>query len=326
MSTAKCSKCGKTAAADIAYAGTHLCAKHFNEFFEGKVRKANREFEVLRRGDRVVVAISGGKDSAAMLYALHSLAQKIGAIQLFPVLIDEGIAGYRGKAAEKARKLCKKLGLKLIIISFKKEYCLSLDQIIAKRNRKWSEEGKRTKACSYCGVLRKHALNKAAQKLNANKLAIGHNADDTAQTFLMNLLRNEPQRIARFGLAEGESESQDENDQAAPVPRVRPLIYCTERECALYCMLNKLPFHLGGCPYAGEAFRGIVKDFLNDAEAKYPGVKLNCLRSFLTLRARLASKSEAKKRTLKKCVECGQPSSGNSLCKACELLAVLNKR
>ncbi|MGC8850644.1 MAG: TIGR00269 family protein [Candidatus Micrarchaeia archaeon] len=313
MSFVHCTKCGKRAVADVEYAATSLCAKHFNEFFESKVRKANKEFSVLRRGDKIAVAVSGGKDSAAMLYSLNALARKIGAVELAPLLIDEGIAGYRNEAIKKAEKLCDQLGLHLTIVSFKEKYGKTLDEIIAARNHKWKDEGKRTKACSYCGVLRKRSLNDAALEMGANKLAVGHNADDLAQTFLMNLMRGEPMRVARFTLDEDACEEEF-------VPRVRPLAYCLERENALYCMLNSIPFHLDECPYAAEAFRGIAKDFFNNAEAQYPGVKLNFVRSFLKVSKTLKQESLPK---VRKCVECGAPSSKKT-CKACELIAGLN--
>jgi uncharacterized protein (TIGR00269 family) len=296
-----------------SYSGLSLCKNCFTEQFEGRVKKANREFGLLRRGDRIAVGVSGGKDSGAMLYTLNKLCKKIGDIELIPVLVDEGIIGYRDKSAECARALCELLGLDLVEKSFAQEFGLSMDDIAARERKRPS--------CSYCGVLRKRVLNKTAQELGANKIAVGHTADDVAQTFLMNLLRNEPARIARFGSANGfERESSSR--------RITPLIYCLEEECALYCGLQEIPFHAPKCPYSVEAFRGEAEDFLNELEKKHLGAKYNVVNAFLSIKNALefAEKEKLKKeeRSQCTCISCGQPSS-KKLCKACELLAELRE-
>ena len=108
------------------------------------------------------------------------------------------------------------------------------------------------------------------------------------------------------------------------VPRVRPLVFNTEKETALYCILNQLPFYLGECPYAAESFRGEVKDFLNGVEEKYPGTKFNLLHSFLELKKKDENRVvEKEKSQISKCVECGYPSSSET-CKACNLKALLS--
>ncbi|MBI5229618.1 TIGR00269 family protein [Candidatus Micrarchaeota archaeon] len=308
-----CSRCSRRKAVmEQRYSALSLCKNCFLELFEKRVKKANRDFGLLRRGDRIAVAVSGGKDSAAMLYSLNGLSKKIGEIELMPVLVDEGIVGYRNLAMEKAGELCELLDLSLEVRSFKKEWGLSLDEMIKKRNEKELKEG----ACTYCGVFRKWVLNKAARELEANKVAIGHNADDFAQTFLMNLMRNEPERLKRFGPLSGIEE------QELFVRRIKPLIYCLEKECALYAELKGIPYYVGECPYSGEAFRGIVKNFLNEAENKYPGVKYNILSSFLSIKKELSAgnKSESsEKRKPLICEKCGHHSS-SKICKACEFL------
>ena len=103
--------CGKTAQVRLDYNATGLCAECFCKLFEDRVRKANKDFKLLRRGDVIAVGVSGGKDSAAMLCVLDKLAREIGGITLKPILIDEGIEGYRDESEKKARQLCETLGL-----------------------------------------------------------------------------------------------------------------------------------------------------------------------------------------------------------------------
>jgi len=102
-----CVHCGKPAVVALDYANIDLCGLCFTCLFERRVWKANREFKLFKRGDRVVVGVSGGKDSSAMLFVLSKMAGQIG-FEILPVLVDEGIEGYRDKTLEKAREFAKK--------------------------------------------------------------------------------------------------------------------------------------------------------------------------------------------------------------------------
>lgn len=308
----KCSKCKKREAVVVtSFDKRDLCSPCFCDEFEHRIYKANREFKLVQHGDRIAVGISGGKDSAAMLYVLTKVAKHVGGATLIPILIDEGIKGYRNKSVKKAQALCKQLKLKLHVVKFSTCFGTTMDAICKKKKQKRSRG-----ACSYCGVFRKTALNTTARKLKCNKLAIGHNADDTAQTVLMNFLKSEPARFMRFGSHSGIVE----RDKF--IMRIKPLIYVTERECALYCTLRELPFHLQECPYSSDSLRGELKDFLNDFEQKHPGTKFNVVKSFLALKKLMVGK--VKEKDLHKCVGCGDPCSGEK-CKACALVEELKK-
>ena len=314
---ARCFKCQDAAVVHVAYTKQDVCRSCFCSQFESRVRKANYDFSLLLRSDVIAVGISGGKDSACLLYNLHLLSKEIG-FQLTPILIDEGIAGYRNKAAAKAEELCEQLSLPLHTFSYKDSFGLSMDELMLKRNEKRKEDASFGRpSCGYCGVFRKNSLNKAARELGCSKLAIGHNADDVAQTFLMNLLRGEKSGNERFGVAV-------DAGIAGFVPRIKPLIYNLELECAQYALLKELPFHLGECPYSNEAYRGVVKDFLNDAEEKYPGTKFNLLSSFLSLHKKLSGKAVEEEKAhvaTVACPTCGESYSGsNATCKACSFV------
>jgi uncharacterized protein (TIGR00269 family) len=278
---------------------------------------------MLRRGDRVAVGVSGGKDSAALLYALDKLAKRIGQVTLLPVLIDEGIAGYRDVAAVNAVQLCKRLGLNLTVFSYSQLFGASMDQVMVARSQLELQQGGRQgllHSCGYCGVFRKQSLNIAATKLGANKLATGHNADDAAQTFLMNLMNNQLDKAA-VGSAVHATRVED----GGLVPRIKPLILNPEIECALYARFNQIPFHQGGCPYANESLRGSVKDFLNATEEGHPGVKLNLLKASQEIEGSLASSKKLAAKTLKQCPNCQQPFSDeeSNTCRSCQLTAQL---
>jgi uncharacterized protein (TIGR00269 family) len=269
---------------------------------------------MLKRGDTIAVAISGGKDSAAMLHVLSKMARKIGGITLVPVLVDEGIEGYRSEAKKKAAELCGMHGLALSEFSYRDFAGFSLDEMMKIRDASADPALRGQRACSICGVFRRYLINKAAASVGADKVAVGHNADDLAQTFLMNVLRADVPSLAKSGL--GTEQSAD----AGTIPRIKPLAYIPERECAYYCEFQELPYHLGECPHSSEAFRGLVKDFLNEAEQSHPGIKFNVLKTAMQTSPMLSA--VVQRGEMKKCARCGELTSG-AVCRACGLKELL---
>ncbi|MCL5011785.1 MAG: adenine nucleotide alpha hydrolase family protein [Candidatus Marsarchaeota archaeon] len=294
-----CTLCGREAVVELNYNGFSLCEGCFVRQFEKRVRKAIRMSGFLKRGKRIAVGVSGGKDSAAVLAVLSKFNSKIGAV-LLPVLIDEGIKGYRNKAKLQAEKLCSSLNLKLNVYTFKELFGFDLDKVM-KLNPK-------REACAYCGVWRRWALNKAAiVDLNADFLVVGHNADDVAQSFLMNLMRNSSLTLSRSGGVETGKKKKLFST------RVKPLIFNLEKESAIYCFLKEIPFYLGECPHYN-GFRMKVKDFLNEMESVYPGSKFALSNASLSIQKSLPSD----KRKIFNCSSCGFYSS-TSKCMACTL-------
>lgn len=281
--------------------GVGYCEKHFEVYFQKKVFSTVREFKLIKNGERVVVALSGGKDSVVLLHMLHRLRQKH-PFRLEALLIDEGIAGYRAKTIKVAKEECKKLGVRLKILSFEKEFSKKLDKMLKKRMR--------SGACTYCGVLRRRLINKGSRGLKADKVAIGHNIDDVAQTVLLNMFRNEPDRMLRFG------PGADMKKSEGLIRRIQPLIRCSELEIALWAELNEIKIDHISCPYADEAMRQHVRKILNETEDRYHGTKIRLFKSLLGLQR---SGEKKKKKKLYECVECSELSS-TKICVGCRLL------
>lgn len=298
-----CSKCSGRAAVYLPYGNENLCKKHFVESFEKRVRRTVREFKMIEKGDRVGVALSGGKDSVSLLYLLKDICDSM-RIPLVALSVDEGIAGYREKTINVAKENCKKLGVEHRIFTFKKEVGIAVDKI-AKREERMG-------TCSYCGVFRRWILNKAAREMGLNKLAVGHNLDDAGQTVLMNFLRNEPFRLARFGPAGGIVESE------FFVDRIKPLIRIPEREVAVYSIIKGMNIRFGRCPHAHEAFRNDVRVFLNDLEEKFPGTKFRVFNSFMSIKDILGGKFDSGEAPVR-CKQCGEMSS-KEVCMRCQML------
>ncbi len=292
----KCQRCAKTAVIFQKYSNAHLCKTHFIEDVERKIKRDIRKFKMVGRGERIAVALSGGKDSIALLYVLHKVFRNRPDIELSAITIDEGIRGYREKTIPYAVKLTKELEVPLVIRSFEDEYGMTLDGL---------KKIKETAACTLCGVLRKNLLNKAARELGVSKLALGHNLDDEAQTILMNYLRGDVDRMTRM----------TGKMQPGMVLRIKPLRSIPEKEVALYAFLNNLPVSADECPYAGEALRNEIREMVNNYEVKHPGTKYSLLGGFEAIAQALRPPDTQ----IVMCEKCGEPGS-EMVCKTCKLL------
>ena len=316
-----CSFCGKKAVVHIPYSDQSLCEDHFTHSVERRAKRTIREYEMLDGANHIAVAVSGGKDSQALLYLLHEIVSPMG-IKLTAVLIDEGIKGYREKVIPEAKSLCKELRVPLKIITFKGSFKRSLDDIMRLRRKgeNVNSGGKLGKtrqdaSCTYCGVLRRWLLNKATKRIGADRLALGHNLDDMVQSYMMNMLRNE-QSLMRFNPVGGDA------DDDTFVMRIRPLFRIPEKEIALYAVLKGFKSTFVECPYVIEGFRPYVRDFINGLESKYPGTKFKLLNSYLSTKDTLADAAGKKAGRPNACASCGEPTSGK-VCKCCELIRAL---
>ena len=173
----KCS-CGKKAIIDLKYTGQKLCKDCFISFFERRVRKTINDSKYLQ-SKKIAVALSGGKDSAVMLYMLSKLLQNK-KISLFAITIDGGIRNYDEKLMKNSKEICKSLGIEHHTFTFKKEFKFNADYLAEIRPG----------LCN-CGLFKRYLLNKKARKLGADKLAVGHNLDDEVESILMNMMRGD---------------------------------------------------------------------------------------------------------------------------------------
>jgi uncharacterized protein (TIGR00269 family) len=264
---------------------------------------------MLKRDDRIGVAISGGKDSAVLLDVLCEIEKHFPEVEIIPLTIDEGIKGYRDEALKAARKLTSNLRLNLEVRSFQELFDYSLDEIVQLRG------DESIGACSYCGVFRRQAINRTAKELEVDVVATGHNMDDEAQTVLMNIMRGDSLKIAR-------THRSRHQPLKGLIPRIKPIIELSERDIVAYAYHANLPYHDIPCPYYMEAYRNDVRAFLNEMEYTRPGTLLAILRSADTIVQALEQVTPQVE--IGRCEKCGSPSSSN-LCKACLLLEEIER-
>lgn len=294
MPDISCSKCRRSAIIFQRYSGLHLCRTHFIADVESKAKRAIRQHRWITPGDRIGVAMSGGKDSSALLSFLVKLLGNRRDISLVAFTIDEGIRGYRDVTT--ARKIAENLGVEHIAESFEEDFGISMDEIVRQKGDRLS--------CSYCGVLRRQLLNRVAKRHGVTRLALGFNLDDEAQSVLMNVLRGDADRLLRqAGVAEG------------LVQRIKPFMYIPEREVALYALLNVEGFEIGRCPYSHNALRADVRNLLNDYAWRHPATRY----SLVNLGERLAGIVGEGVSGAEICERCGEPFIGE--CSTCRMLS-----
>jgi uncharacterized protein (TIGR00269 family) len=280
------------------HAGRYLCGTHLIADLEQRVSETIASQQQVVPGDCVAVALSGGKDSTALLILLHRLFKSRDDIRLVAVTVDEGISGYREATVRSAEDLVRRLGVGYITVSFEELFGDSLDTIL---------KGRETQACSICGILRKKALVAGAERAGATKLATGHNLDDEAQSVLMNVLRGDLMRLVRNSGADSGGRF---------IPRVKPLMYIQEKEIATFLMVQGIWEDLPECPYATHALRREVRSMLSGIEYRHPGTMLRLMENKKTVRTAFLGKTVAE--PVGTCRECGDPCSGD-LCQLCQL-------
>jgi len=284
-----------------------LCRSCFIKYFERKAIRTINKYKLIEENDRIVIGISGGKDSLSVLNLLNKYSKKRNnKISITALLIDEGIKNYRNYSIEDAKRFCRENKIKLHIASYKEETGKTLDNM--KKHRK------DTIACSMCGVLRRYLLNKSSRKLKATKLATGHNLDDEAQSIIMNQFRHNISLSARLGPITGVRKD------PRFIPRIKPFYFLTEKEVATYAYLNNLISKFNECPYCEESNRFFVRDMLNDIESKYPGTKHSIVASFLEVLPLL--KEKYKNQEINTCKLCKEPASSD-ICSACKVKSII---
>jgi cytoplasmic tRNA 2-thiolation protein 1 len=213
----------------------------------------------------VAIGASGGKDSTVLASVLKTLNErhKYG-LDLVLLSIDEGIKGYRDDSLETVKRNAVQYDMPLKIVGYDELYGWTMDQVVETIGKKGN--------CTYCGVFRRQALDRGAKVLEIKHVVTGHNADDIAETVLMNLLRGDVPRLSR-------STSIVTGDSSSDVKRSKPLKYAYEKEIVLYAHHKKLDYFSTECIYSPEAFRGTARSLIKNLEKVRPSAILDIVRS-----------------------------------------------
>ncbi|MDP6857091.1 MAG: TIGR00269 family protein [Candidatus Thalassarchaeaceae archaeon] len=315
----KCSRCERDSLVHQPYSGLHLCGVHLAESVRKRISKSLRKQLILPKNSinslgrpfKVLIAISGGKDSAILLHFLHDILGSRRDVELIAGVVDEGIEGYRSPSMDCAQELCSSLGIPLERISYPDLSFPEMDDVVESLP-KISEsnlEARGMMPCSFCGVFRRQGLNSLANRVGADIMALGHNLDDVAQSVLMNLQKGEVDRTVRLA-----------PHTTIPIdglaPRIVPLRWIPEQEIHAVAIHLNLPIHHGDCPHAGGAMRQRSRDIIATIEKDIPGSRHGLVQSMDRIRE-LAANSE-NGTTVQSCERCGEPTS-RPICQSCTM-------
>jgi cytoplasmic tRNA 2-thiolation protein 1 len=262
------------------------------------------KYSMWKYGERVAVGVSGGKDSLSLLYILKKIIDRHGGSKndLIAVTIDEGIKGYRDESLEIVKSFCTKLSVQNKILSYKDLFGVSMDEAMVLR------PSEKMSSCSMCGTFRRRAIDLAAESVDADIVATAHNLDDQVQTYMINLLAGDVERIGWM--------YPKPIEYAAGMKKIKPFVELYEHEIVFYALQRQFPFQSEECPYMKESIRTDLREFFNKLEGEHPGIKNNAYVSMMKVSERLRS-SFMGPRGDKKCKICGRDSTGE-VCSVCK--------
>ncbi|MCJ1249194.1 nucleotidyltransferase [Trapelia coarctata] len=242
-----------------------LCKPCFLLAFETEIHTTITTHALFKPGERIAIGASGGKDSTVLASVLKTLNERHAyGLELILLSIDEGITGYRDDSLKTVKRNAVQYGMELCIVGYEELYGWTMDQVVAQIGKKGN--------CTYCGVFRRQALDRGAARLGIKHVVTGHNADDVAETVLMNLLRGDLPRLARATGIVTES-------AASEIKRSKPLKYAYEKEIVLYAHHRGLDYFTTECIYSPEAFRGSARTLIKSLERVRPSAILDVVRS-----------------------------------------------
>ena len=287
-----------------------LCREHFLEWIPAQVQRFIEKYEMFTPQERVLVAVSGGKDSLSLWDILWRLGYNSDGIYI-NLGIDGGI-GYSAESRRLTEGFAAERSLFLHIVDLGEEYRKTIPELSELTRR-----GKQ-KPCSICGLMKRHVINRIAQDGSYNVLVTGHNLDDETATMLGNtlnwitgyLIRQSPVlEASRSGL----------------VRKAKPLCRIYERDMAAYALLRGIEYIQDECPYSEGSNSIFYKDLLNQLEAKKPGAKTNFYTAFLQAKKNgmFTAKSDPGYDNLHPCPTCGQPTSSPDNCTFCRIISMV---
>jgi tRNA(Ile)-lysidine synthase TilS/MesJ/sulfur carrier protein ThiS len=286
---AKCQQCREPSVIEIPRHRAAFCAPCFVDHCRSQVRDAISRYGMLSYDDRVLVAVSGGKDSLALWDILLDMGYRADGMYL-----GLGIGEYSEGSERIVRDYAARRGATLHVVDLAGEYGYDIPQATTLRTRS---------ACGVCGLSKRYAFNRIALEHGYDVMATGHNLDDEAAQLLGNVLRWQTPFMAR------QSPCLPATSEMAK--KVKPLYRMGEREMAAYCVVKGLDYVVEECPMVGGNTVMRYKEALNELERTSPGTKAQFLFGFLErAQPQLFTEADTDAARLAACAECGMATTG----------------
>ncbi len=282
-----------------------LCREHYPPWFRKQVRRAIHRYRMIAPGERVLVAVSGGKDSAALWHALHHLEYETEGLYLH---LGIRVEDYSDKSYVAVRQLADQLGRPLHVVPFPEVLGIGIDET------RWVT---RRPPCSACGLAKRYHMNQVARELGFSVIATGHNLDDEAVTLLNNVLSWQTEYMVRQAPVLPE--------ENGFVRKIKPLIYLEEKQTTVYCLVEGIPFERDECPFSAGSTNLVLKEIIYRLEHHSPGTKRRFVEGFFRWRERWLRQAVQQKPELHPCTVCGYPTPGD-VCAYCRLRDQIRRR
>ncbi len=309
MTAMRCRKCQRQAAIHMRQHRLALCAEHYLEWFTDQTERMIKKYAMFSQQERILVAVSGGKDSLSLWDVLWRLGYSVDGMYINLGIKSE--EDYSNASEQYARQFAEQRGLVLRVWDAAQNTGRSIPQLAERTG--WGKD----RPCGVCGIVKRHAMNQAALEGDYQVLATAHNLDDEAAFLMQNtfqwqvefLRRQSPVLEAGQGLAR----------------KVKPFCRFYERETAAYALLRGIPYIEEECPHAAGSKQLFSKDLLNTLERDHPGTKLQFYIGFLNARDQglfQAAKVAIEPEGMHLCPNCGQPTTKDGLCSYCKIVGL----
>jgi tRNA-5-methyluridine54 2-sulfurtransferase len=309
----KCRKCDLKAVINMRQHKLGLCKQHFLEWIPDQVERFIHKYAMFNHSDKILIAISGGKDSLSLWDILWRLGYKVDGLYI-DLGIDEGIQ-YSDQSKRLTEEFANERNLSLRIVDFKQEYGETIP-VVAARTKRGKE-----KPCAVCGLAKRHVMNRIARQYGYDVLATGHNLDDEVSVLFGNTLNWLSDYLVRQSPVL-------EADRSGLVKKVKPLCRIYEREMAAYALLRGINYIHDECPFVSGSNTIYYKEIFNQIETERPGAKLAFYISYLKAKedGLFSDKKEMVEEKIHSCPSCGQPTTTPGECAFCRMMNTSMKK
>ncbi len=313
----KCKVCRQHAVVDIRRHNAAFCQPHFLDHVSNQVAKTIKEFKMFGADDRLLVAVSGGKDSLALWDIL--LDQGYDATGFY---LDLGIGGYSNRSKAACISYAEAKGAKLVVRSLEDEHGYTVPELSKLTRRA---------PCSGCGLNKRYEFNRAALEEGFDVLVTGHNLDDEVATLFGNVLHWNTDMLARQApVLEERLVGSGDAAHTVMVRKVKPLVKIAERETAAYALLKGIDYVVEECPMVEGNTQHKYKEAITLLEEASPGTKTQMYFGFLKKAAPRFAEPQHDDVELTGCTECGAvtvvPQRGEPICAFCKTKSVAHRR